>query len=106
MSQGEKEVCNYINGLGLWWQYEQPVFVYDEKERPRVWSPDFFIPQLGIYIEVMGYDKGRYEYRNAIYMRNQISIIFINPKMNGWQDELREQMNNIHQTRWDFIRRM
>lgn len=106
MSEGELAVCNYVNNLGLWWQYEQPVFVYDEKDRPRVWCPDFFVPQLGIYIEVMGYDKGRYDYRRDIYQRNQISIIFINPRSNGWRDELKSQMFQLHQTRWEFIRKM
>lgn len=48
MSKPEKEVCAHLRELNLWWHYEQPVFVYDHMERPRVWTPDLYIPELGI----------------------------------------------------------
>lgn len=59
MTPHEKEVANYLQELGLWWQYESPVFVYDEKDRPRVWTPDFYIPKLGMYVEVSRITKKR-----------------------------------------------
>jgi hypothetical protein len=36
MEESEKLVADYLRELNLWWIYESPVFVYDEKERPRV----------------------------------------------------------------------
>jgi len=36
MSESEKEVALYLQELGLYWKYESPIFVYDEKGRPRV----------------------------------------------------------------------
>ena len=40
MEDSEKQVTDYLRELDLWWVYEFPVFVYDEKKRPRVWTPD------------------------------------------------------------------
>ena len=50
MNESEKQVADFLSSIGLWWKYEHPVFVYDKKERPRVWTPDFYLPKMGIYI--------------------------------------------------------
>jgi hypothetical protein len=58
MSEPERVVSEYLrDGLGIWWKYEFPIFVYDEKKRPRVWTPDFFLEKLNIYVEVVGSEK-------------------------------------------------
>jgi hypothetical protein len=41
MEDSEKEVAEYLKQLRIYWIYESPIFVYDEKQRPRVWTPDF-----------------------------------------------------------------
>jgi len=41
MTYAEKEVASELKKLGIQWSYEQPVFVWDENKRPRVWAPDF-----------------------------------------------------------------
>ena len=43
MTDAEIQVADYLKELDLWWVYQFPVFVYDEKKRPRVWGPDFYI---------------------------------------------------------------
>lgn len=45
MEDSEKQVAELLKMLDLWWWYEFPVFIYDEKKRPRVWTPDFYILQ-------------------------------------------------------------
>lgn len=77
MMDSEKEVANYLTELGLYWIYQSPVFVYDEKDRPRVWTPDFYIPKLGVYIEVCGSEDFNYDYRDKIYRKNGIFVVFI-----------------------------
>jgi len=62
MEDSEKEVAEYLKQLRIYWLYESPIFVYDEKGRPRVWTPDFYLPQFGIYIEVCGSEDFDYEY--------------------------------------------
>jgi hypothetical protein len=106
MTSAEKEVAEYLKEIKIWWQFEHPVFVYDERDRPRVWTPDFYLPELGIYVEVCGSEEFDYEYRFKIYQKNRISIIFIhnykNPK--DWKKHLRDKMNDIHKYRWKLVR--
>ena len=78
MTRAEKEVANYLKDMGVYWEYEQPVFVRDERDRPRVWTPDFYLPELPLYVEVCGEDrKGSYNYRREIYFKNSIDVAFV-----------------------------
>ena len=54
MTKAEKDVSEHLNKLKIPWIYQHPIFVYDEKNRPRVWTPDFYLPELKIHIEVCG----------------------------------------------------
>ena len=40
MTNAEKEVAQLLKELGIQWTYEQPLFIWDENNRPRVWTPD------------------------------------------------------------------
>ncbi len=60
MSEPEKEVAKFLDELGIWWKYECLVFLYDENDRPRIWTPDFFLPVKGVYVEVCG--TGEFNY--------------------------------------------
>jgi hypothetical protein len=77
MTSAEKEVANVLKKLGIQWSYEQPVFVWDEHKRPRVWAPDFYLIHFGIYVEVCGSDKFDYEYRRTIFDKNGYRVIFV-----------------------------
>jgi hypothetical protein len=66
MTNAEKEVANVLKELRIRWSYEQPVFVWDENKRPRVWAPDFYLIHFGIYVEVCGSEKFNYDYRRRI----------------------------------------
>jgi hypothetical protein len=54
MTDSEKEVAKFLKSKGIWWSHEQPLFVWDENERPRIWTPDFFLNDFGVYVEVCG----------------------------------------------------
>ena len=72
MKKSEIIVAKYLNDLDFDWFYEQPIFVYDEKKRPRVWAPDFYLPGFQVYLEVCGskdFEKS-YKYREKIYKKN------------------------------------
>lgn len=100
MSSAELEVSTHLRELNLWWQYEQPVFVYDDMMRPRVWTPDFYIPELGIYIEVVGnrYNPN-YSFRDKVYRQNRIPILFIHVQAEDWREILIRGMQAIHHER-------
>jgi len=101
MEDSEKKVADYLKELGLWWNYEFPVFVYDEKERPRVWAPDFYIPKLGMYIEVCGSEKFDYKYRKDIYDKNGYNVIFIHlyKQEEKWKSYLLKRLKEIEEER-------
>ena len=90
MTNAEKEVANTLKELQIQWSYEQPVFVWDENKRPRVWAPDFYLVHFGIYIEVCGSKKFDYEYRRQIFDRNGYQVIFLHlfKETNRWKKHL------------------
>ena len=77
MTRSEKEVAEVLRDLGIRWSFEHPVFVWDEHKRPRVWAPDFFLTQFGVYVEVCGSKDFDYEYRRKIYDENGYRVIFL-----------------------------
>ncbi len=92
MSIQEEKVARFLDELGLLKYYESPVFIIDDKKRPRVWSPDFFLPELGIYVEVCGAKRRAYKYRREIYQKNKIPVIFVKTyfEENSWKKWIRD----------------
>jgi len=90
MTNAEKEVANLLKEMRIKWAYEQPVFVWDENKRPRVWAPDFYLIQFGIYIEVCGSENFDYEYRRKIFDKNGYRVIFLHlyKETNKWKNHL------------------
>ena len=105
MTQAELKVANFLSDKGIWWNFEQPIYVKDDKERPRVWTPDFYLPELGIYIEVCGTNRRAYKFRKTIYKKNKIPVIFVHTyKYDKWTDYLLEEISRIHKERWGLIK--
>jgi hypothetical protein len=108
MNETEKQVANYLRELDLWWIYESPVFVYDEKDRPRVWTPDFYIPKLGMYIEVCGSEEFDYEYREKIYRKNGYHVVFVHlyKERKLWKNYLVKRIKEIENSRHSEVMKM
>jgi len=108
MEKSEKLVASYLRELDLWWIYEFPVFVYDEKDRPRVWTPDFYLPKLGMYVEVCGSEKFNYEYREKIYKKNGYHVVFVHfyKKEEEWQNYLIARIREIEEKRHVEVTKM
>ena len=87
MTNAEREVAHLLKEMSIRWTYEHPVFVWDENKRPRVWAPDFYLSQFGIYVEVCGSKDFDYEYRKNIYENNKLNVIFLHAykKTNKWK---------------------
>ena len=90
MTNAEKEVANVLEELKIQWSFEQPIFVWDENKRPRVWAPDFFLKNFGIYIEVCGSTNFNYEYRKEIFNKNGHQVIFLHlfKSSDKWKNHL------------------
>ena len=90
MTNAEKEVAKLLKDFKIQWSYEQPVFVWDENKRPRVWTPDFHLQHFGIYLEVCGSKTFNYNYRRKIYDINGYQVIFLHlyKQPNQWKHHL------------------
>lgn len=101
MTDSEVEVADYFKQIGLWWEFEFPVFVYDEHDRPRLWTPDFYIPKLGLFIEVCGSKEFNYEYRQTIHKKSGIPVVFLHyyKKRRKWKSFLAKRIMEIEQQR-------
>ena len=66
MTRPEREVASFLTDHGLWWKFEHPIFVLDDKDRPRLWTPDFYLSQLGIFVEVCGIKRSQYKFREKM----------------------------------------
>jgi len=108
MKESERQVSEYLSKLDLHWIYQFPVFVYDDKKRPRVWTPDFYIPQLGMYLEVAGSKEFDYEYRRKIYEENGIPVIFIHfyKDKERWKNYFIVRMKEIEEARYQEVMKM
>ena len=109
MEESEKLVAGFLKELSIWWVYESPVFVYDEKDRPRVWTPDFYLPKLGLYVEVCGSENIKsYEYREQIYKKNDVYVIFVQvyKEEKKWKNYLVKRILEIEEVRHSGIVKM
>lgn len=105
MTKPEKQVATFLSELGLWYKYEFPVFLYDEQDRPRVWTPDFFLPKLGLWVEVCGSENVDYSYREKIFDKNGMYIIFVHfyKDEKVWKQFLVERLEFIGEKRLSLI---
>lgn len=101
MTDPERDVARYLKKRGILWEFEFPVYVRDEKDRPRLWTPDFYIPSLGLYIEVCGSQEFDYEYRKGIYENNGIPVVFLHyyKRRKKWKHFLARKVEEIAQQR-------
>jgi hypothetical protein len=101
MTETERKVAAYLDELNLKWVYEAPIFVYDTEGRPRVWTPDFYLPSLGMHLEVWNSEERSPEYRERVYKNNGYRVIFVHvfKEENQWKNFLISRITSIEQMR-------
>lgn len=99
MKPSEIEVGQYLETLGVFWVYESPVFVYDTEDRPRVWTPDFYLPSLGMHVEVWSSEVEPHDYRERVYKKNGYNVIFVHTFKPEWKQFLIRRITDIEQKR-------
>lgn len=84
------------------------MFLYDEKKRPRVWTPDFYIPKLGMFIDVCGKKREGYEYREKIYRKNEVHVIFLQvcKGVKKWKYYLVNRIKEVEEFRHGEVMKM
>jgi hypothetical protein len=84
--------------------------VYDKKKRPRVWTPDFYIPKLGMYVEVCGSQDWaeKYQFREEVFKENCYRVIFIHfyKEKEKWKSFLVKRIKEIEESRHSEVTKM
>ncbi|MFH1102001.1 MAG: hypothetical protein V1726_08225 [Methanobacteriota archaeon] len=106
MTNAEREVASVLKEMKIQWAYEQPVFVWDENKRPRVWAPDFYLKNFGIYIEVCGSRTFDYDYRRKILDKNGYQVIFLHlyKETSKWRVYLISYLEKIMNYRYSKLK--
>lgn len=101
MTDSEKLVAEYLNSLNLNWKFEYPIFLYDERGRPRIWTPDFYLTDLKVHIEVCGSSEFKYTYRDEILKKNKVDVIFLHTynEENEWQNDFHRSVLELVKNR-------
>ena len=101
-SRGEQQIADMLTRYGLSFVYEPGLLVYDRHvHQPRIWYPDFGLPQYSVYVEYFGrendpvYDE-RTRYKLESYARQQIAVVPVYPSTlrNNYEKQI---IGGIHQ---------
>jgi len=82
-SAGERRIAEILDASGIRYDYERPLLVLD-RGQPRIWYPDFYLPELAVYLEYFGivadegYDR-RTRHKKAVYEAMELDVIAIYP---------------------------
>ncbi|MCX6818191.1 MAG: hypothetical protein NTU57_05035 [Candidatus Aenigmarchaeota archaeon] len=106
MTAEEKKVAEFLKFKKLWWVFEQPLFITDHKDRPRIWTPDFFLSEFGIYVEVCGNPNIDYSFRQKIYKLENTPIIFVHTYKPKWKFFLLQRIKEIQKKRSILIEKI
>ena len=83
-SQWEVDFAIWLDQNEIIWERPNKGFEYDYKGKKHIYYPDFYLPQLNIYVEVKGYKREKDEYKwkslnNLIVVkRKEIEDIHLN----------------------------
>jgi hypothetical protein len=84
-SAGERKIAEVLNKYGIDFKYESPIAVFDQQDKLRIWYPDFYLPEFGIYVEFFGLE-GNPEYdemtskKLEAYKYQQLNVVSVYQK--------------------------
>lgn len=86
-SSGERKIAEILNEYGIDFKYESPLLINDNQNKQRIWYPDFYLPEYGVYIENYGienisdYDNGIIK-KQQVYRKMGLPVIPVMPSNN------------------------
>ena len=100
-SGGERRIAYFLEDNSIRYQYEPGVLINSDN-KPRIWYPDFHLPELATYIEYFGlagnqdYDKG-IKTKEAAYSKMGLDMIPVYPWMfaENWQGYIMKELKNV-----------
>jgi hypothetical protein len=100
-SEGERRIAYFLETNSIKYNYE-PGLLINSDEKPRIWYPDFYLPEFGAYIEYFGlvgrqnYDKG-IKRKETMYSKTGLAVIPVYPWTfsGNWQEYIMEELERI-----------
>ena len=100
-SEGERRIANFLEDNSIRYQYEPGLLVNSDGDRPRIWYPDFYLPEFASYIEYFGlvgrqsYDRG-IKRKLAGYSKMGMDVIPIYPWTfaDNWQRYIMKELEH------------
>jgi len=80
-SDGEKQIARMLERYGVRYLYEYPLAVKD-RGKVRVWYPDFWLPDYGVFMEYVGNLKNEdyasgIRHKKAVYRDAGVPCLFV-----------------------------
>jgi len=109
-SEAERRIADFLESNSIKYHYETGLLVRAEEEKPRIWYPDFYLPELGAYIEYFGL-VGRQNYDDGIrkkeiqYSKMGLEVIPVYPWTfaGDWQEYIMSELEQIVTRRYEKL---
>jgi hypothetical protein len=101
-SEGERQIAYFLQDNAIQYHYEPGLLVNSPDNKPRIWYPDFYLPEFGAYIEYFGlaghqnYDQGT-KRKETTYSKMGLAVIPIYPWTftGNWQGYIMKELKRI-----------
>ena len=98
-SEGERRIAYFLDSNTIKYRYEPGILVNSIDHRPRIWYPDFYLPEFGTYIEYYGlagqknYDLG-IKTKETVYSKMGMEVVPVYPWMfaENWQGYIMKEL--------------
>ena len=98
-SEGERRIANFLEDTSIRYHYEPGILIHSDDDKPRIWYPDFYLPEFGAYIEYYGlvgrqnYDRG-IKRKERVYSKMSLTVIPVYPWTfaENWQGYIMEEL--------------
>ncbi|RJR23650.1 MAG: hypothetical protein C4582_05305 [Desulfobacteraceae bacterium] len=109
-SEGERRIAYFLEANKMKYHYEPGVLVNSPQSKPRIWYPDFYLPEFGSYIEYYGlvgrdnYDRG-IKRKNAAYSEMGLDVIPVYPWTfaENWQHYIMQELKQTTLRRYKSL---
>ena len=100
-SEGERRIAYFLDTNSIKYIYEPGVLVNSSQEKPRIWYPDYYLPEFKTYIEYYGlagkqnYDRG-IKVKESTYSKVGLDVISVYPWMfkENWQEYIMKELKH------------
>ena len=106
-SEGERRIAYFLGSNSIKYIYEPGVLINSAQQKPRIWYPDFYLPEFGAYVEYYGlvgnqnYVKG-IKTKESMYSKIGMDVIPVYPWMfnKNWRGYIMKELKRTTHRRY------